>query len=263
MTLTEVLLTERNRHMQNIVKVMKDSLFPDEFETVCIKLEPDIFKIFGINRISSIYYELKINKNHFSIYPESSSPIKLSVLTSDLQRLLSSALSERLTHLKGVKFSITPPVLNLVVTGGHSSLSETIREVSDGIQEEPPYFGKINLQEIPYCEITSPRDLRAILEHFIKVLRRGDITPITITLKNGLIEFALKTETKPIDTILGQGTGEAATSITSHSFRIFAKNSDKANRAQIYVIDGGNVIVKYLFNFGSLEYLVSKTTISD
>ncbi|AEA47882.1 hypothetical protein [Archaeoglobus veneficus] len=246
--------------MQEIIRVIRDSLLPDEFETVCVKLEPTIFKIFGINKISSIYYELKIKRSHFQEYPDISAPIKISVLTSDLKRLLLSALSEKLTELRSIEFSINPPTLDLTVAGAHSTLRESIREASDGIREEPPYFTNINFETFPHCEIDSPKDLRVIFEHFTHVLGRGDITPIAITLKEGKIEFALKTETKPTDTISGQGTGEARTYITSHSFKVIAKISDKATKAQIYVKDKGNIIIKYSFDFGTLEYLVSKTT---
>ena len=240
---------------KDILRIMSKAF--EGLEDIRIQIS-DGLRIFGINKMSTIFYNMFIPIS--SLYEADESGVTVS--TESFSSLLSLALADSLTEFRELNISIeNESHANFTITGKHSQIKETLFKVPSGIKTEPPQIKTLNFSKAAVSNIESPRDYKLVYKHFNAIQNFvSNVEPIEIKVVSDGLELMPLRQSQHLHKLLGVSKRKAKSLISLPNIKLTSEVSDLAgiNGLKIYVID--NAVMKFRYSLGSgyLEYIVSR-----
>jgi len=230
----------------------------DGLDEVRIQVVAEGVRIFGINKVSTAYYNMFIPVS--SLYGIEESGVTVS--TKSFSSLLNLALSEYLTKFKKLSLSISNNShAFFTITGEYTKIEETLIHVPSGIKTEPPQVRTLDFSKAAVSKVKSPKDYKLVYKHFDTIQSFvNDVEPIEIAIVSDGVEFKPLRRTQHLHKLEGKSTGEAKSLISLPNIKLTSEVAELAgiNGLEIYVINDASMKFKYRFNSGFLEYVVSR-----
>jgi len=239
----------------DILRIMSKAF--DGLDEVRIQIAEGL-RIFGINRVSTAYYNMFIPIS--SLYEIEESGVTVS--TKSFSSLLNLALSDYLTGFKNLSLSIdNDSHATFTITGKYTQIEETLIHVTTGIKTEPPQVRTLNFSRAAKCEVQSPKDYKLVYKHFDTIQSFvNNVEPIEIKVVSTGVELKPLRQVRHLHKLKGKSKGEAKSLVSLPNIKLTSEVADLAgiNGLEIYVINNASMKFKYSFNSGFIEYVVSR-----
>jgi hypothetical protein len=249
---------------QDILRIVSNAF--EGIDTIRVQIG-DGLRIFGLNKSSSIYYNLAIGGG---LLDEEIRGVTVSGPAFSKMLDLSLA-SKRLEDFNELRIALkNNEMADLRITAKHTKIDETLAHVTSGIKQEPSYIRDIDFSRAAKCCLLSPSGYSLVHDHYVAI--QGfvpNVEPLEMTvIEDGLV-FKPYCQTDHVHLLGGLSSNTAKSLISLADIDMTSKVAGQLGIESlcVQVIEGG--AMRFLYGLkaedggiqydGFLEYIVSRS----